>query len=56
MAIDDIRCGTGGWVITGSLPAEIEMNYILDQANWKCVCVVAALESGLYPRSGVRVF
>lgn len=43
-------------MITGSLPAEIEMSYILDQANWKSVCVVAALESGLYLCSGVRVF
>lgn len=43
-------------MITGSLPAEIEMNYILDQANCQCVCVVATLGSGLYLCSGVRVF
>lgn len=33
-------------MIAGSLPAEIEMNYILDQINWERVSVVAALGSG----------
>lgn len=43
-------------MIAGSLPIEIEMNHILDHTYWECVCVVAALGSGLCRRSGVGVF